>query len=86
MKNQQGTSVPTQAQINEYRKNLKSNTELIELEARNFKGQYEALYYKIQIANLQASQNQLAMVNQPNVADSINEVAENEMDQKPEVE
>lgn len=44
---------PTTKEINEYRKTLKENTELLELEARNWKAQFEGLYYRAELGKLQ---------------------------------
>lgn len=64
MENQQVVTPPTLQQIAEYKRTLKNNTELIELEARNWKGQFEASYYKFELAKLNS---QIAAMNVPSI-------------------
>lgn len=44
---------PTAKEIADYKKTLKENTDLLELEARNWKAQYESLTYRIELGKLQ---------------------------------
>ncbi len=46
---------PTVKEIQAYKKNLKENTELLELEARNWKAQYESLTYRLELGKLNAT-------------------------------
>ena len=46
---------PTTREIAEYRKTLKENTELLELEARNWKAQYDSLMYRIEIGKINSA-------------------------------
>jgi hypothetical protein len=50
-----GERKPTAKEIADYKKTLKENTELLELEARNWKAQYESLTYRIELGKLNAS-------------------------------
>lgn len=44
---------PTAKELAFYKKNLKENTELLELEARNWKAQLESLQCRIELTRLQ---------------------------------
>lgn len=50
-----GERKPTTKEIADYKKTLKENTELLELEARNWRAQYESLTYRLELGKLNAS-------------------------------
>jgi len=52
MENNKPTQL-TPTQLTAYRKELKFNTEILELEARNLEAQVKILHYKAQLASMQ---------------------------------
>lgn len=54
MENQQVVK-PTQKEINDHLKSLKTNTEIFELEARNYKAQLDILFFKNKLTEMMSA-------------------------------